>query len=547
MSVLLLLLLSVASAAQLRLQADDTTLVQGQRVSVQLQVIDGSLAGAPSLPVGEGLRATYQGQSSSFSWVNGKSTRITAYDFSVSGLEEGVWTVGPVRVQSEAEVISSGEITLTVGARGEGDAAATGAGGVVGVLSDDRPWLGETVLYTLEYIHTDPLLDVRWSPPDYDGFVQERVAEAGQRRYDRIENGVTVGVLEIVQPLVAVGEGKRTVSPALVTGVFRAEESRRRRGRRDLFEDFGLTTNVREEQLSASALPIEIRPLPDAGRPDDFSGLVGQFSLDVRPSATQVALGESLTLDVRLVGTGTLAGFELPPPAEDPAYRAYDDEIEVQAQVRDGVFRAQARLKRAIVPAAEGILEVPGIALSVFDPEAEAYTTITSAPLKIEVVPGEAGASEVQRFGDGPTPTGNEVTAQGDDILPVPGAASVGDRSLQGVAPLAVGLVAAPGLLWLAVLAAGRRRPEDPWKPVHAALRGLPTDPTARLAALEGVFREAAGLRLSRAAPGLDESAISALGDVAVALYRDLVAARYGGAEVSDLEARVRSFVEGPR
>jgi len=545
-SLFLVLLLSLASAAQLRLQADDTQLVEGQRVSVQLQVIDGSLAGVPSLPVGDGLQATYQGQSSSFSWVNGKSTRITAYDFSVSALEEGSWTVGPVRVQSETEVISSGEITLEVGARGEGEAGAA-AGGVVGVLSDDRPWLGETVLYTLEYRHTEPLLDVRWSPPDYDGFVQERVAEAAQRRFDRTVDDVTVGILEIVQPLVAVGEGSRTVSPAIVTGIFRAEQRQRRRGRRDLFEDFGLTTNVREEQLNSSALPLQIRPLPDEGRPADFSGLVGRFSLDVRPSATQVALGESLTLDVRLVGSGTLAGFELPPPAEDPAYRAYDDEIEVQAQVRDGSFRAQARLKRAIVPAAEGVLEVPGISLSVFDPEAEAYTTITSDPLKIDVVPGEAGASQVQRFGDGPTPTGAEVTAQGDDILPVPGSATVADRSLRGATSLALGLIAAPGLLWLAVLASGLRRPEDPWRPVHAALGALPAEPSARLAALEGVFREAAGLRLSRPAPGLDEAAIAALGEAAVALYRDLVAARYGGAEVSDLEARVRAFVKGPR
>ena len=47
------------------------------------------------------------------------------------------------------------------------------------------------------------------------------------------------------------------------------------------------------------------------------------------------------------------------------------------------------------------------------------------------------------------------------------------------------------------------------------------------------------------AAPGLDSSAVAALGDEPAKLYGDLERARYGGGQVDDLENRVRAFIQG--
>ena len=89
------------------------------------------------------------------------------------------------------------------------------------------------------------------------------------------------------------------------------------------------------------------------------------------------------------------------------------------------------------------------------------------------------------------------------------------------------------------------RRKPDPRALLRQRLARLPTDPVARLAAVEDLFREAAGMRLGAAPAGLDLGAVAALGDEAAAIYRSIDQARYAGSGAGpDLEARVRRFVE---
>jgi hypothetical protein len=127
----------------------------------------------------------------------------------------------------------------------------------------------------------------------------------------------------------------------------------------------------------------------------------------------------------------------------------------------------------------------------------------------------------------------------------VPGDASVGDHSLRAALPLALGLPTLPvlGLVGVGLRGRLRRRPIDPRVELERRLVSLPTEPVARLAALEALFREAAALRLGRPAPGLDRAAVAPLGEVALQLYADLDAARYGGMGGADLEARLRAFI----
>ena len=65
------------------------------------------------------------------------------------------------------------------------------------------------------------------------------------------------------------------------------------------------------------------------------------------------------------------------------------------------------------------------------------------------------------------------------------------------------------------------------------------------MAALEDVFREWAGLRLGVPAPSLGAEQVAALGQDAADIYADLDRVRYGGGSASDLEDRIRRFVEG--
>lgn len=540
----LLWLIGAALAAQLKLGVDTRELTVGETVAVEVQLVDGVARGSPELDTGAGLKAQFQVQSQSKLEVNRRVTRIVRYSYALTAIQPGPWTLGPATLEVDGETLTAPAVTIQVSPRSQ---AAVAERDATATLSDDAPYLGEVVVYRFRFQHRGEVLDARWSPPSYDGFVAEQVAEPAQREVNSVIDGQRQTVQQVDVPLVAAGLGARTISPALLTVQVPTTRSKRRSN--DPFADFPFNRyqDVKAETLTAPAVPATVRPLPAEGRPADFSGLVGHFELEVRPSADQVKLGDSLTLEIRLSGDGTLSGFRLTPPPQDAGFRAYDDAPAVEAAVEDGRFRSSAVFRRAIVPEAEGDLLIPALRVPVFDPSTGAYAVLSSQALKIKVLPGEAGAGQVASFAGAVGEGGRPIESLAEDILPVPGDAAVGDATLEGRLRALLLAPALPlfGLVGLGVAARLRRRPKDPWPGLRARLASLPTEPGARLGEIEAVFREAVALRLDREAAGLSAQDAATLGEPVAALYRDLASARYGGMPVEDLESRVRRFLDG--
>jgi hypothetical protein len=538
--VMILWLLPTAMAARLELAVDSGELAIGQTVALQVQLIDGVGRGMPELANQDGVSLRYQGQSQSTVVVNFKTTRIVRYTYAMTAVKEGTWTVGPARLKVGGKTLESPAIQIDVEAR---PVETADASGVTTELSDDAPYLGQVVVLEAKYKRTQQVLDARWSFPDMDGFRQDTTAEATRREYSTTIDGEQAVVEEVHIPLIAVGEGRRAIGRASVT----AQLPTRRpvQSRRDFFFD---RTELRTETWTSEPHEIVIRPLPEAGRPDDYSGLVGHFDARVRSSARSVALGETLTIEVRITGDGTLAGFKLPPLPEDSGLRAYDDAPELTAAMNDGEYRSVAVFRRAVVAEREGQLEIPALRIPVFDPSAEAWVNLETRALTIKVTPGE-GDADLTSFSGGEADQRKDVEALGDDILPAPGDADISDHTLHATLPYALGLPLLPalGLVMLGISGmAGRKRGHgpSPQQQLRERLSRLPSDPAARLQALEDAFREAAALQLGLPAPGLDRAAVAPLGDEAHALYGALEAARYGGHNTADLEARVRRFVD---
>jgi len=539
--VTLALLMGVASAAQLSLNVPTRQLSVGESVPIELQIVDASVSGVPDIPVGGGLSLNYEGSSQSRVIVNFRSTSITSYSYGMTALSEGSWTVGPVTLNAGGQTLTAPAVQITVAPRSQ---AARAERDVSATLSDASPWLGQVVVYRFRFQHKGDVLDARWTPPGFDGFVREPSAEMAQHEIPLVVDGERYTVQQIDVPLVAVGAGTRTIGPAMLTAQVPASNERSRRN--DPFADspFRAFRDVTSETLTADAIPLTIRPLPDEGKPAGFAGLIGHFSLSVQPSASAVKLGESLTLDVELSGDGSLTGFHLPSPAADAGYRVYDADPTVSAEVDEGNFIAKASFRLAVVPEHEGTLTIPGLHVPYFDPEKGGYAWLDSGPVQIDVQPGEANAGKVTSYA-GQDAGARPPAALGEDILPVSGEARIGDRALGAalLRYLVPPAVPALGLVGLELARALGRRRKDPWDELAKSLAKLPTDPRERLGALEQIFREAAGIRLKRPPAGLDRGAVATLGEDARTLYADLEAARYGGLDVENLEARVRAFV----
>jgi hypothetical protein len=536
--VTFLALVAAALAAEVELQIEPRTLEVGQTVALQLKVTDGSVRGVPDVPVEDGLSVAYGGQSSLHEIVNWKSTRAVVFQYVLTATRAGAFQVGPVTVSSDGQTLTAEAVTVKVTPKSSSDKTGARAS-----LSDATPWIGEVVLYEFEARYDPRTRPLDWQDPSYDGFVQVPSVEPEQPRYSITEDGTPSVVQRIVVPLIAVGQGKHTISGSSLRGS--APDTTARNRARDFDPWIGLGGNVRKVSFTAPPVEADIRPLPLEGKPADFNGLVGSFTILQDAQPRSVPLGESVSISISIEGNGSLTSFRLPTPPRDESFRAYDDEPTVTAVVKDGRFVSRALVERAVVPDAEGPLTIPGVSIPYFDPERGTYATLTTPPVEIVVTPGEQGGGAVSSFAEGEARHGRAVESLGDDILPPPSRATVRDQTFDGAVPWMIAMPSLPllGLLGLAGARALRGRATAPWARLDQRLAALPSD--GRLAALEDVFREACALVLGRPAPGLDRAAVEPIGEHAVSLYRRLVEARYGGdtGTIEGIERDVRAFV----
>lgn len=340
-------------------------------------------------------------------------------------------------------------------------------------------------------------------------------------------------------------------------------------GTRRVNDLFGRQTveisGVRPVAASPDLAAIVARPLPEAGRPDDFTGAIGRFTVDASAKPTDVAVGDPITVTFRVTGddAGSLEGVRLPPFHRDPTLAA---SFRIPAdEVAGSIVGNVKTFTQTFRPLADSVKEIPPLKLSYFDPERNGYATVSSAPIPLAVSPSErlalnkivtaAGGEPAATAPPGLTPVAGGLLANAsrDELVRTfqagdrsPGAAAL--AAALALPPLAVGVIAA-------IARARARRERDPLRTRAKAAR---RSAERRLAAggadagfdaLAGLVADRLGLPEGRrtrheVAAALESAGLGAdLRHRASETLRSLESARYGPAESATDPAPVRSLI----
>lgn len=160
----------------------------------------------------------------------------------------------------------------------------------------------------------------------------------------------------------------------------------------DIFDSL-FESRVETIPLRGTSSPIrfEIKPFPSENQPASFDGAVGQgYRITTSLNRTSLRTGDPLTLQVNIEGQGNLDSIGLPDlaakfPAED--FEWPEGEIAGVTDDQQKQFRVSLKIKN------ENVTEIPPLEFSWFDPRRGEYETVTSAPIPIEVKPGEVVTS----------------------------------------------------------------------------------------------------------------------------------------------------------
>ncbi len=130
--------------------------------------------------------------------------------------------------------------------------------------------------------------------------------------------------------------------------------------------------------IPVTPLPISIKALPEAGRPPDFSGLVGRFAFSVIPTPLNIALGDLITV------TFTIQGDLLPDNYLKPAIKPEPDlKVYELKSIASESTPARQVFSQTIVPIHNSRSAIPACSLSFFDTRQMRYKTLTSGPFPL--------------------------------------------------------------------------------------------------------------------------------------------------------------------
>jgi BatD DUF11 like domain len=138
---------------------------------------------------------------------------------------------------------------------------------------------------------------------------------------------------------------------------------------------------------------INVRALPEAGKPDDFSGAVGNFDFSVIPSKTTSTNGESIQLTVKVSGKGNLKLLSLPKPVVPPALEMYDPEHKEDVKVPLTGMTGSVSDVYTLVPNAKGKYPIKAMSFSWFDLASGTYKTKTADEIMVNVLNVPASAA----------------------------------------------------------------------------------------------------------------------------------------------------------
>ena len=157
---------------------------------------------------------------------------------------------------------------------------------------------------------------------------------------------------------------------------------------------------------------IDVKPLPEDGKPDDFSGAVGRsFSMKQTLSSDKVRPGDLITATYELDFDGYCPSNAVPTVEHlSKEFKAYE-------------FKEIARTERSVrwtqvlVPRTAAATNTALVALTYYNPQLGRYEVARSQPKKLLFVSTEAASTEntsVAVTGDAGTSSENQEGAQGE-------------------------------------------------------------------------------------------------------------------------------------
>lgn len=359
------------------------------RVSFEMNK-DGDLFEPPAFSDFEVLMGP--SQSTSSSWINGKRSFSRSYTYVLKPKKQGTLSIKPAYITIGGERYATEEKRVEVTAAVANPNAPKTAQDVaneslylVASISKPSPYENEAVLVTYTLYFSPQVYINNFVPvdnPSYNNFWSQDIPiNEYETRKTTYKNELfnAVDLKQVV--LYPQKSGELPIEPFSLELYVQIPT-----GRRDFFGDPIMRSATKV--VSAGSSVLNVKALPSADRPQNFSGAVGSFNFETTANKTTLDANESLQIEVKVSGAGNLKLLKLPELNLPSSLEQYEPEFNDEVTVSAAGMKGAVSQTYTVVPRYVGNYPVNTLNFTYFDPEKERYVSLSSAPLSISVENG---------------------------------------------------------------------------------------------------------------------------------------------------------------
>jgi hypothetical protein len=157
---------------------------------------------------------------------------------------------------------------------------------------------------------------------------------------------------------------------------------------------FGATI-PKDINVTSPAHELTVHELPTQGRPADFHGAIGTFSIASDVSPAKADAGDPLTLRMRVTGSGNFDRVDSSMLEHLDQWKTYPPKSSFNTS-DPLAFSGMKTFEQPVIATKPGVQELPALTFSYFDPNTRRYETARSAPLSVTISPALADQTAPQ-------------------------------------------------------------------------------------------------------------------------------------------------------
>ena len=430
---ILFLFTTVASAQEVSFKAQPSRTSLGENEYLRVDFTMNKEGDNFSPPAFEGFEVTGPTQSISHSWINGNRSFSKTYTYMLHPKRKGKLTVGAASIFIEGKEYKTKPFTIEVtdavshprnaqatpppsdpfsgfpfGFDPFGNEEAQPAQIIeptkeqlfmTAEVSDRQLYVNQPLTITYR-IYIDARFGIagleKVDEPRYANFWSQQLLEKVQIS-EVNRNGRPFRCITLKQILLYPQQvGEQQIDPFSCSLVLQLPSNQV-----DFFGNRSYITSTRT--LQTTATKIKVLPLPEEGKPANFSGAVGHFSLSMNFPTRSLNAGETAEGEVVIAGKGNFKLFDMPKLTFPPALEVYAPKEKEHLTNSASGINGDITHTYTIVPQYKGKFPVLALNFSFFNPDTQQYETLSSENMTIEVLSGEEYKSAHQEQAQGAT------------------------------------------------------------------------------------------------------------------------------------------------